>query len=54
MKFSADDKNVNEFGATECVICIEQFRNEERLRKLSTCKHLFHPECIIKWFSGEQ
>lgn len=45
---------MDEFGSTECVICMEVFEEGERLRKLSTCRHIFHSTCIITWFSGEQ
>jgi hypothetical protein len=54
VKFKNGDKVVDEFGITECVICLDKFKEGESLSKLSTCRHLFHPHCIIKWFSGEQ
>ena len=53
VKFKKDDKVVDEFGISECVICLDKFKESEFLSKLSTCRHIFHPHCIIKWFSGE-
>ena len=34
----------------ECSICIEAFENESNVTKLSKCGHVFHHECIHKWF----
>ena len=33
-----------------CPICIEQFKNKEQIVQLP-CKHIYHPNCIKKWFS---
>jgi hypothetical protein len=33
---------------------MEKFNENERLRKLNTCRHIFHPICIIKWFASEK
>ncbi|CCG81348.1 Uncharacterized RING finger protein C57A7.09 [Taphrina deformans PYCC 5710] len=32
----------------ECVICLENFQDEEKLLELP-CKHLYHGDCIRKW-----
>lgn len=48
------DKTVDEFGISECTICLEKFRDGEKLSKLPTCRHFFHTECILRWFMGEQ
>jgi hypothetical protein len=34
-----------------CVICLEHFRDRDRLRILP-CQHLFHVGCIDRWLSG--
>mmetsp|Transcript_21322 Transcript_21322/g.29890 ORF Transcript_21322/g.29890 Transcript_21322/m.29890 type:complete len:574 (-) Transcript_21322:3803-5524(-) len=41
------DKNTQH----HCVICLEEFKNGDRLRVLP-CNHLFHMGCIDKWLSG--
>jgi hypothetical protein len=33
-------------------ICLENFKNGEKLRKLS-CYHIFHIKCINDWFQKE-
>ena len=34
----------------ECVICLEDMKNDEELILIS-CSHIFHKECIQKWFN---
>lgn len=52
-KFKYKLKQPNEeFDLSECVICMEVFKEDELLSKLSTCKHYFHSHCIMEWFGG--
>ncbi|KAL5160615.1 RING-H2 finger protein ATL52 [Glycine soja] len=37
---------------TECVICLTSFEEEESVRKLHTCRHIFHTSCIDKWLGS--
>ncbi|XP_015939165.1 RING-H2 finger protein ATL34-like [Arachis duranensis] len=37
---------------TECVICLAQFEEEESVRKLHSCKHVFHTCCIDRWLGS--
>lgn len=39
------------FGTT-CSICLDDFKLQEELAQLP-CKHLFHSECLCKWFDKE-
>lgn len=34
---------------TICSICLEEIKENEELKK-TRCNHIFHSECIIKWF----
>ncbi|GLJ39276.1 hypothetical protein SUGI_0801540 [Cryptomeria japonica] len=34
----------------ECVICLREFVEGERVRVLPNCAHCFHVECIDRWF----
>ncbi|KAK1278084.1 E3 ubiquitin-protein ligase ATL6 [Acorus gramineus] len=38
-------------GTLECAICINEFEDDETLRLLPKCDHVFHPECIDTWLS---
>ncbi|KAJ4963834.1 hypothetical protein NE237_023773 [Protea cynaroides] len=38
-------------GALECAVCLNEFEDEETLRLLPKCDHVFHPECIDAWLS---
>ena len=29
-----------------CLVCLEDYQDEEELRRLTKCSHLFHRECI--------
>ncbi|KAL2653677.1 hypothetical protein R1flu_021805 [Riccia fluitans] len=35
---------------SECAVCLSEFEEDEVLRLLPKCGHLFHPECIDMWF----
>jgi hypothetical protein len=35
----------------ECVICHEQYLENENARKLNICQHSFHSGCIENWFN---
>ena len=48
------DRFTNEFETPECVICMESFVEDDQLRKLPTCRHIFHAECLMKWLSSEK
>ncbi|XP_020215859.1 RING-H2 finger protein ATL78 [Cajanus cajan] len=37
---------------TECVICLSEFTNGEKVRILPKCNHGFHVRCIDKWLSS--
>ena len=41
---------MDEFKQNECVICFENFTRGVSVRKLPTCRHLFHTSCIDNWF----
>ncbi|GMI80601.1 hypothetical protein HRI_001729400 [Hibiscus trionum] len=34
---------------TECVICLEEFKEDDSCRVLPNCKHLYHQFCIDQW-----
>ena len=34
----------------ECSVCLEKFAEDETLRLLPKCSHVFHSECIDVWF----
>ncbi|KAK8965020.1 E3 ubiquitin-protein ligase ATL6 [Platanthera guangdongensis] len=36
-------------GALECAICLNEFENDETIRLLTKCDHVFHQECIDVW-----
>jgi hypothetical protein len=34
-----------------CAICQEKYKSQDIVRHINDCKHLYHIECIDKWFS---
>ncbi|PKU85690.1 RING-H2 finger protein ATL80 [Dendrobium catenatum] len=40
-----------EEAAPECVICLYTFDEEEEVRQLPSCRHLFHAACIDLWLN---
>lgn len=39
-------------GALECAICLNEFEDDETLRLLPKCDHVFHPHCIDAWLKS--
>ncbi|CAN4085984.1 unnamed protein product [Withania somnifera] len=39
-------------GALECAVCLNEFEEEEMLRLIPKCDHVFHPECIDAWLKS--
>ncbi|CAN8269665.1 unnamed protein product [Cochlearia groenlandica] len=39
-------------GELECAICLNEFENDETLRLIPKCDHVFHPHCISAWLEG--
>ncbi|KAI3500472.1 hypothetical protein L1887_36294 [Cichorium endivia] len=37
-----------------CVICLEEFKNDEKIRVLVSCRHSFHGHCINVWLFGNR
>jgi hypothetical protein len=36
----------------ECAVCLSEFEEEDDLRLLPGCKHVFHQDCIDVWFQS--
>ncbi|KAF4361803.1 hypothetical protein CsatB_029550 [Cannabis sativa] len=39
-------------GALECAVCLCEFEDDETLRLIPKCDHVFHPECIDAWLES--
>ncbi|XP_074558426.1 E3 ubiquitin-protein ligase Os04g0590900-like [Curcuma longa] len=39
-------------GAADCLVCLGEFREAERLRLLPVCGHAFHLRCIDAWLKA--
>lgn len=39
-------------GVLECAVCLNEFEDEESLRLIPKCDHVFHPECIDSWLEN--
>lgn len=49
---SVTPDELDEYGAKECNVCIESYKEGDTLTKLP-CQHLFHTECIEHWLCNE-
>ncbi|KAH7567706.1 hypothetical protein JRO89_XS07G0126800 [Xanthoceras sorbifolium] len=36
----------------ECAVCLNEFEDEETLRLIPKCSHVFHPDCIDAWLAS--
>lgn len=39
-------------GAVDCAICLAEFDQSDKVRRLPNCHHCFHVSCIDTWFSS--
>ncbi|KAE8711513.1 DNA excision repair protein ERCC-1-like [Hibiscus syriacus] len=39
-------------GDLECAVCLNEFEDDETLRLIPKCDHVFHPECIDAWLAS--
>ncbi|KAJ3673728.1 hypothetical protein LUZ60_005720 [Juncus effusus] len=52
MEYSAVKKLETVKGPLECAVCLSEFTNDESLRLLPGCCHVFHPDCIDNWLES--
>lgn len=45
-----EEGNVEEIP--KCSICLENIENNQIIREITKCKHIFHVECADKWFEN--
>lgn len=50
-KNSTSNEDMAEGSSIECSVCLSSLEEGEMARTLPNCKHVFHAECIDKWFS---
>ncbi|KAF5468112.1 hypothetical protein F2P56_012292 [Juglans regia] len=39
-------------GSLECAVCLNEFEDDETLRLLPKCSHVFHTDCIDAWLAS--
>lgn len=39
-------------GPLECAVCLTDFKDDDTLRLLPKCSHVFHPQCIDSWLAS--
>ncbi|XP_040997584.1 RING-H2 finger protein ATL11-like [Juglans microcarpa x Juglans regia] len=40
-------------GSLECAVCLNEFEDDETLRLLPKCSHVFHTDCIDAWLASQ-
>ncbi|XP_010430497.1 PREDICTED: E3 ubiquitin-protein ligase RHA1B [Camelina sativa] len=35
-----------------CAVCLYDFENEDEIRRLTNCRHIFHRGCLDRWMMG--
>lgn len=52
MEYAAVKKLSTVKGPLECAVCLSEFADDESLKLLPGCFHVFHPECIDQWLEN--
>lgn len=45
-------KEFGEKNSNECAVCLSEFKEEEKLRVIPNCSHVFHIDCIDVWLQN--
>ncbi|BAT97973.1 hypothetical protein LR48_Vigan543s002200 [Vigna angularis] len=40
--------------ACACAVCLFEFSEEEEIRRMRNCKHIFHRACVDRWIDHDQ
>lgn len=52
MYSSVKHLNFGKATASECAVCLREFKHCEKVRSLPRCNHIFHPQCIDAWLAS--
>eukprot|EP00826_Nyctotherus_ovalis_P033664 TRINITY_DN2739_c0_g2_i2.p1 TRINITY_DN2739_c0_g2~~TRINITY_DN2739_c0_g2_i2.p1 ORF type:complete len:194 (-),score=40.93 TRINITY_DN2739_c0_g2_i2:62-643(-) len=47
------NQSLNKFNQSLCAICLIDFVNDDKVRKLPLCSHIFHSKCIDMWINSK-
>ncbi|OMO95468.1 Zinc finger, RING-type [Corchorus olitorius] len=51
-QFKKNDGNGNSRDFCECAVCLNEFQEDEKLRIIPNCSHVFHIDCIDVWLQN--
>lgn len=46
------EDEVSDIKSRECAVCLNEFQEEEKLRVIPNCAHVFHIDCIDIWLQN--
>lgn len=41
-------------SSKDCAVCLDEFNEEDEIRCLTNCKHMFHQKCLDRWMDQIQ
>jgi len=51
--YKSEKKDYGELGiSSECAFCLSEFQEDEKLRVIPNCNHLFHIDCVDVWLQN--
>ncbi|RDY00565.1 RING-H2 finger protein ATL16, partial [Mucuna pruriens] len=51
-KAEEGDRDFGERSLSECAVCLSEFQQDEKLRVIPNCSHVFHIDCIDVWLQN--
>lgn len=50
VKFS----EVSDSAPESCAVCLYEFEDDDEIRRLTNCRHIFHRSCLDRWMDHDQ
>ncbi|KAL3498885.1 hypothetical protein ACH5RR_041617 [Cinchona calisaya] len=54
VKYSEMMMNDGGHDDESCAVCLYEFEDEDEIRSLTNCRHIFHRSCLDRWMDHDQ
>ncbi|KAL3499313.1 hypothetical protein ACH5RR_038406 [Cinchona calisaya] len=54
VKYSEILRSSSDDGEESCAVCLYEFEDDDEIRRLLNCRHIFHRNCLDRWMDHDQ